>query len=349
MRIAYVSHVDSRWIKQRPHFLAEALEDAETRVTFVCSLFVQSKRLVAGQRLRVPVLRVPMLPQRLRGRIGFLDPIGAWVSALLILLVVRPTHVIFTHSRHHHLADLLRKAGVHVYYDCMDLNGNFADVQSSDSRDESRLVSASEVVFCSSHEITRHIGRMSDGATTVVVANALHPPAFEGRHEGLVNKVVPRTVGYVGAISAWFDFEAISAIVDSQKDVSVVLWGPVDVPIPSHERIIHRGVLPHDEAVSAMHSCSVLILPFLVTDLVRAVDPVKVYEYIATGRPVLVRDYPQLAHFGDFVDRYSDIPELIDRLGDVLNAPAMPSAARREFMASNSWSVRASTMKAWLK
>lgn len=347
MRVAYVSHVDSKWIKQRPHFIAESLRDAKTRVTFVCSMFAQKKRLVSSQRLNVPVLRVPMLPQRFRSKLRFLDPVGSYLSALLILGFLRPTHVICTHSRHHRLARVLKKAGVNIYYDCMDLNGLFADVLSSDSRDELELVSSSKAVFCSSEVIVEHIQKLNKGTTTVVVGNALHPPSLVkgGRTK---EEPSPRTFGYVGAISAWFDFDAILGIVNSMDDVNVILWGPCDVQIPSHERILYRGVLPHDEAVAAMQSCTVLLLPFVINDLVRAVDPVKVYEYIATGRPVLVRDYPQLSHFGDFVNRYSDVPELITKARCLVDAPPTPPALVNEFITSNAWSVRARTIKEWL-
>lgn len=344
MRIAYVSHVDSRWIKQRPHFIAEAMQRKSHDVTYVCSGLVRGEFLVKDQSLSVPVMRIPMLPQRFRRRFRVLDPFMSAISAFIIVVRVRPHAVLFTHSRHFMLARILRAVGIRVFYDCMDLNGLFSDATASANVHERDLVASSENTFCSSEPIANHIRSIAPGANVEVVPNALDPAAFAESQSGVRNVPIPRTIGYVGAISSWFDFDSVRALVDAREDLSVRLWGPCDVEIPVHDRIQHMGIVSHEAAISAMRTCSVLLLPFKVTDLVRAVDPVKIYEYIATGRPVVACDYPQLEHFGDLIRRYSSQSELIDAVDVLLGSGSASSAVIREFVESNSWSVRAGKM-----
>lgn len=339
MRIAYVSHVDSRWIKQRPHFIAESMQQMGQSVTYVCSNLVRTELLVKTQNLAVPVVRIPMLPQRFRRQFRFFDPLMSAISAVIILLRIRPHVVLFTHSRHYRLARHMRRAGVRVFYDCMDLNGLFSDATSTESSDERQLVEISERTFCSSEPIAKHIGEITSRASVEVVPNALNANTFLGieAHDG---SFVPKTVGYVGAISSWFDFDAVLALLDARPDLTVRLWGPRDVEVPAHRRLEYLGILPHDAAIAAMRSCSILFLPFKVTDLIRAVDPVKIYEYVATGRPVVACEYPQLAHFGERISRYSTTTQLIAAVEQHIDSPTLSSLEISEFIASNNWTTR---------
>lgn len=343
LRIAYISHVDSRWIKQRPHFIAESMEQSRHEVTYVCSGLVRREFLVTGQSLAVPVVRIPMLPQRFRRGLNALDALMSAISALVIIVRLRPQVVVCTHSRHFRLARHIRRMGIRVFYDCMDLNGLFSDATSTEAADERELVAASERTFCSSEPIANHIRALRPGACVNVVQNALNPAAFE-EISALEELYVPGTVGYVGAISTWFDFDAVLALLAARQDLTVRLWGPSDVEIPIHDRIEYMGIVSHEGAIRAMRSCSLLLLPFKVTDLIRAVDPVKVYEYVATGRPVITCDYPQLEHFGDLISRYSSTLELISEVDALLDSPSVSNQEISKFITSNSWAIRAEKM-----
>lgn len=343
MRLAYVSHVDSRWIKQRPHFIAEAMSSDQTFVAYVCSLFVRRRLLVTTQALNIPVVRVPILPQRLRQRLRLLDPFSSAISAMLIGVLIRPNAVVFTHSRHWRVARFLKFAGVRIFYDCMDLNGLFPDASADDRNDERRLVEISESVFCSSELIAEHIRGIHRPINTINVPNALQPEIFQ-RFETERPSVERDVVGYVGAISSWFDFNAVMTLLDRLPNLTVRLWGPSDVAIPRHDRLEVMGVVAHDDAVEAMHTCGVLILPFVLSELILAVDPVKVYEYISTGRPTIVRDYPQLDSFGPLVHRYVTQDEFVEKIVIALDQEPLDRTKITEFMDGNSWDRRAALM-----
>lgn len=340
MRIAYVSHVDSRWIKQRPHFMAESMHHLGESVTYVCSSMVRKRSLVRSQKLIVPVLRIPMLPQRLRRSLGLFDPLLSLICALIIVIRLRPQAAFFTHSRNRRLASLLRIAGVRIFYDCMDLNGLFADATRTDARDERILVNLSRRVFCSSQPIADHIGNIAAGADIDVVPNALNAALFRSTElddQGFT----PRTVAYVGAVSSWFDFGAVLQLLDAQPSLTVFLWGPCDVVVPEHERLVYGGILSHEAAIQAMRRSAVLLLPFRITDLIRAVDPVKVYEYIATGRPVVAADYPLLCHFGNWIYRYNSPGELIKQVEQHIDRPTLGHDRLEDFIGANNWLARA--------
>lgn len=342
MRISYLSHVDSRWIKQRPHFLTEALARiGDTSVTYICALFVSTQKLVKSQRLEVDVLRIPILPQRFREVLVCAERPLSWVSAWIIRLFARPDIVIVTHARHKVIAQRLAGWGVDVFYDCMDLNLLFDDSLVVDKRWESQLVRLSKGVFCSSTAIEEHIRSYGGERETHNVLNALNSSQLSRKTE-----IGPRSkvVGYVGTISKWFDFDAIFALLKSDPSVVIRLWGPSDVAIPSHHRLEYFGVVPHENAMNAMSECAALVMPFRLNDLVLAVDPVKIYEYIASGRPVIAPDYRQLQHFGSLIYRYSGTDDFVRKTLDALDSPPIDSKLIDDFVADNSWDERAAAI-----
>ncbi|MFJ4076167.1 hypothetical protein [Curtobacterium sp. NPDC089991] len=341
MRIAYVSHVSSRWIKQRPHFLSEALGRIEgVDIAFFDSLFVKRGRLVRDQRLSVPVRHLPLVPQRLRERLKAADALLSAVSALLLLVLWRPHVVVVTHARHQRLVRVLRAARVRIVYDCMDLNREFSDATQADIDAEHRLRAAAEVVWCSSAAIADDIDSTHPGTKTRVVRNALDRTSAESVFAA-PGAVEAGAVRYIGTVSEWFRFEDVLALLDAAPDVRVELVGPADVQVPSHPRLVAIGPRPHAEVLSLMATSDVLVMPFEITPLVLGVDPVKVYEYVVSGRPVVCSDYPELAHFGSDISRVAGTEPFVSAVLASKGAPGRTQTDVRFFVDQNNWDTRA--------
>jgi hypothetical protein len=68
--------------------------------------------------------------------------------------------------------------------------------------------------------------------------------------------------------------------------------------------------LAHDRLGVAAARGDALLLPFRVDELTRAVDPVKLYEYIALGKPILSAHWDGLERFAPFVTFYRDVAGL---------------------------------------
>ena len=77
--------------------------------------------------------------------------------------------------------------------------------------------------------------------------------------------------------------------------------------------------------------------------LIEAVDPVKLYEYIAFGKEVISIQYPEVERFGAFVHFYRAQSEFVEIVGKFARG-ALPRRnhplQRKTFLAENTWEKR---------
>jgi glycosyltransferase involved in cell wall biosynthesis len=122
-----------------------------------------------------------------------------------------------------------------------------------------------------------------------VPADAAPVPALEA---------LPRpVVGFFGLLSSWVDQEVIADLSEHVPEVSFVLLGRSEVGL---ERLAARpnvhclGFVPYAELPRYARYFDVGLIPFVLNRLTRAVNPVKLMEYLALGVPVLSTRLPEL-------------------------------------------------------
>jgi glycosyltransferase involved in cell wall biosynthesis len=107
---------------------------------------------------------------------------------------------------------------------------------------------------------------------------------------------------YVGVIDRWLDQGSLIALARRHPDWSLVLVGPVGVPVGELAALpnVHLlGSRPHAALPGYLAASAAGLIPFVVSSLTVAVNPVKLYEYLAAGLPVAATPLPELAQFGD--------------------------------------------------
>ena len=104
-------------------------------------------------------------------------------------------------------------------------------------------------------------------------------------------------VGFFGLISEWIDLELIIHLSQEFPAVSFVLIGNSDVPTESLSTCpnIHQmGPVKYDDLPRWARYFDVGLIPFVLNDLTKAVNPLKLLEYYALGLPVLSTRLPDL-------------------------------------------------------
>ncbi|MFH2005531.1 MAG: glycosyltransferase [bacterium] len=119
-------------------------------------------------------------------------------------------------------------------------------------------------------------------------------------------------VGYLGNLSDFFDWEAVLHAARELTDVSFELLGPVDHRTESKTRPFRRelerlpnctfaGRVDRDEGARRIAGCHALLIPFVRNAAMDAVNPLKLWEYFATGRPVVTTPLKAIQPWFDLV------------------------------------------------
>lgn len=100
---------------------------------------------------------------------------------------------------------------------------------------------------------------------------------------------------YSGAWASWIDDELVYEVANEFKNSLVVIIGTqfgkkVNNTIPN---IKYLGYMNYDLLPNFIKHSTVCIIPFKIEDLTIAANPIKMYEYLASGKPVVSTDIPE--------------------------------------------------------
>lgn len=97
---------------------------------------------------------------------------------------------------------------------------------------------------------------------------------------------------YVGALDGRFDFSALRSAATLLPHCSFVLFGPISAPVEDMPNNVHlRGPINYEEVPRAVAAARVALLPLIPNSSNRARSPMKLYEYVAAGAPLIAPDF----------------------------------------------------------
>lgn len=152
------------------------------------------------------------------------------------------------------------------------------------------------------------------------------------------------TLVFVGQVDERLD-QSLLLRIARERDVRVVLAGRVkdgvDVSAMESEARIHLlGYVPYEDLPGVLREADVCLVPYRVTELTRSCNPLKVFEYLATGRPVVATDLDGLAWCADAIDIAEGPDEFLASLDRRLADPDAGREARLERARANGWDAR---------
>jgi len=201
------------------------------------------------------------------------------------------------------------------------------------------VVTSSRVLFERYSPRARRAVCITNGVREQMFRDLQDAPA----HPGLLRLPGPR-LGYVGMISHWFDFNVVRALASTFAHGSVILVGPVDCTVPAlPANVTFTGMVPHHQLAPLLRSFDLGLIPFRRCRDIDAVNPVKLYEYLAAGLPVLSARFTEIVHFAEFVSIYDGEADCLSAARSLLAQPPSDHdrRLRRDFAATHCWSAKA--------
>ncbi|MDM0473006.1 glycosyltransferase [Clostridium perfringens] len=103
-------------------------------------------------------------------------------------------------------------------------------------------------------------------------------------------------IGYFGALAKWFDYELLKKVAKERPNYEIVLIGFLydnsfkDSKIDELENVHYLGIVDYKELNKYSQYFTISTIPFLLNDITESTSPVKLFEYMAMGHPIVTTD-----------------------------------------------------------
>jgi GT2 family glycosyltransferase len=232
-----------------------------------------------------------------------------------------------------------------IIYDCMDEWENFPGVQLRALSAEPELADSCDLLIVTAQRLLNKWKTRI--RPSVLARNAVDYDFYAERcrPNGLLPGISHPVVGYYGAIADWFDIDLLAEAARLRPGFTfVVLGGIFHVDVTALRALPNIQVLgqqPYEAMPEYLYHFDACIIPFKLNAITRATDPVKFYEYLSGGKPVVSVRLPELEAYRDFVYFADDAPEFVAQLDRAL-AEHTPERAElaRALARKHTWQQR---------
>lgn len=358
-KIIYFMHLDWKWIKQRPHFIAEHLSDYyDIKVVYMASrkFFLSNDESTTNEKdIDInPVFRLPFYENSF---IYELNKIYMQFYFKILIKRYDPDYLWLTFPQLYDYVPTNHR--FKIIYDCMDDVSAFAlndNLKKTIIDLERKLFKNASTIFVSSKNLLRkHDDEYDCDEKMVLVRNAFGGDIIDLTEEKIPKKQELYKIGFIGAIHQDLDFETLFYTLKKLKNIEYHLIGPFERETINpwlHDRIKLHGVINHNKLYNLAKDFDCLIIPFKLNDLMKSVDPVKIYEYINFNKPIIAVFYDELEYFSQYTYFYSNKEELVILLKNLINSgftKKYSDSERIKFLNKNSWDVRLSKICKYLE
>lgn len=155
-------------------------------------------------------------------------------------------------------------------------------------------------------------------------------------------------LGFYGTIQDWVDQDLLVYLAERHPEWSIVLLGPTFVDVSRLERLpnIHLlGRKRHEELAAYCKSFAVGLIPYVISDRMLAVNPLKLREYLCAGLPVVSTPVPEVEQYRQHCTVARNHSEFERGVEEALRTASLESRhVRSEAMRSETWERRVAAL-----
>jgi glycosyltransferase involved in cell wall biosynthesis len=214
---------------------------------------------------------------------------------------------------------------------------------------ERELIARADVLVATSEDLYRRLSGSDKPVHLLTHGVDLdlfsHDAATE--HECLAGIPKPRA-GYFGLFDERSDQSLIAALAGRMPDFSFVFTGPVATPataLSRHPNVHFTGPLPYAQLPALAKGLDVLFIPYVVNEFTATISPLKLNEYLVTGKPIVSTPIREAHTRSAYLSVAATAEEWERALRAALQSD---SAARRRailpVMESESWASKAQSL-----
>ena len=233
-----------------------------------------------------------------------------------------------------------------VYY-CVDDFSLWPGVDAPRVRDmEARLIERAQAIIVSSERLQERLVRSNKPIHLITHGVDLPHFAAHSSTEHPVLRGIPRPrAGFFGLIDHRTDQTLLAAVARAMPQLSFVLAGPIEAPLEALARqanVHMTGPVPYAELPELIAGLEVLFIPYRTGPLGDALSPLKLKEYLATGRPIVSTPIAEAKRYSNYVSLAATAEEWVVAITAALQTEARErSGTLASLLESESWERKA--------
>lgn len=215
-----------------------------------------------------------------------------------------------------------------------------------------------DIVIATSPALTRHCSEIRDDVvelTNVGDFDLFNQAAEVGPVAADVGDISGPILMFYGALSSYkVDLQLLELLANRRKEWTFVLIGPRGHRGDS-ERLFERltglpnvrwlGARRQGDLPSYLRAADVLLLPYLLTQHTRHVFPLKFFEYLATGKPIVATQLEALSEYAHVISTAVDAADYERLIEDAIERGAEGSSRRIDLARRHTWDARVQSIR----
>jgi len=224
---------------------------------------------------------------------------------------------------------------------------------------ENTLIAWADLVVVVSAELMETKG--PDDPKFRLLPNAVDADAYQARPLHPVPPALadlPRPIlGYIGLISTRLDLALLNTLAAQHPDWTLVMIGTVYRDgceealnrLEAHPNVHLLPRVPAQDVPDYVRRFDLGLVPYKITLETYHASPLKIYEYLAAGLPVVSADVPGARQFAQVITIATTPAQWAAAIAEQLAAnTSQAAAARRQAVAAHTWDARVETLSGYL-
>ena len=241
-----------------------------------------------------------------------------------------------------------------VYY-CVDEFSEWPGVEKELVKEmEATLLEKADLVVAVSDELVK--SKSKPYRDTYLLTHGVDVKHFQSSTDlsesnQMMRKMSKPIIGFFGLIDERTDMDLLQMIVESRVKWSVVLIGKsiIDLTrLKKYDNFCHIGAVAYEDLPKYSSCFDACILPYKINKLSENINPLKLKEYLATGKPVVSTALPEAVKLQPFVNIGTSHQEIIEQLDRVLTNPH-DCSLQIQCLQSESWDSKANIFALWIE
>jgi glycosyltransferase involved in cell wall biosynthesis len=152
-------------------------------------------------------------------------------------------------------------------------------------------------------------------------------------------------IGYIGYVDSRFDTTLYEKLSESRPDWSFVIVGPLNAmnmdltKLRKMPNVFFLGGRARAQLPAYLKSFDVCTIPYILNTLSESIFPLKLFEYLAAGRPIVTTLLPELLPYRNYI-RAAGTPDEFEHSLQLSLTDPLPQASEA-FLDENSWDTKA--------